>query len=186
MNGQVDHYTIKDKVAVVGIGETAYYKRGAAPVSEFALACEAVIRAAEDAGLDVAAIDGFASYSNDRNDPVRLASALGVRRITFSNMFWGGGGGGVCGAAGNAAAALVAGYARYVVVYRSLAQGQFGRFGQGRPATAISGTMAYSAPYGMMTPAQAIALRTRRFMHEHGITQDPLAAIALASYHHAQ
>ena len=28
-------YTIKDKVAIAGIGETAYYKRGGAPVSEF-------------------------------------------------------------------------------------------------------------------------------------------------------
>jgi len=28
-------YTIKDKVAIVGIGETAYYKRGGAPGSEF-------------------------------------------------------------------------------------------------------------------------------------------------------
>jgi hypothetical protein len=27
-------YTIKDKVAIVGIGETAYYKRGGAPVFE--------------------------------------------------------------------------------------------------------------------------------------------------------
>lgn len=35
-------------------------------------------------------------------------------------------------------------------------------------------------------PAQTIALRTRRFMREHGVTEDPLAAIALTSYHHAQ
>ncbi len=38
----------------------------------------------------------------------------------------------------------------------------------------------------MSTPAQWIALRTRRFMHEHRVTQDALAAIALACYHHAQ
>jgi acetyl-CoA acetyltransferase len=180
-----DH-TIKDKVAIVGIGETTYYKRGGAPVTEFQLACEAVMRAAEDAGIEVAEIDGWASYSNDRNVPVRLASALGVPNITFANMVWGGGGGGVCAAVGNAAAALVAGYARYVVVYRSLAQGQFHRFGQSGAARRLTGTMAYCAPYGLMTPAQTIALRTRRFMHEHQLSQDPLAAIALASYHHAQ
>ena len=115
MGEPVQEYTVKDKVAIVGIGETVYYKRGAAPVSEFALACEAVLKAAEDAGIAVADIDGFASYSNDRNDPVRLAAALGIPDIAFANMFWGGGGGGVCGAVGNGAAALVAGYARYVV-----------------------------------------------------------------------
>ena len=179
-------YTVKDKVAVVGIGETTYYKRGGSPVSEFVLACEAILKAADDAGIDVKDIDGFASYSNDRSDPVRLADALGIRDVAFTNMFWGGGGGGVCGAVGNAAAALVAGYAKYVVAYRSLAQGQFGRFGQSHAGGAVSGATAYVAPYGVMSPAQQIAFRTQRFMHEHGVTQDALAAIALASYAHAQ
>ena len=179
-------HTVKDKVAIVGIGETTYYKRGGSPVSEFVLACEAILKAAADAGIDVHDIDGFASYSNDRNDPVRVASALGIREIAFSNMFWGGGGGGCAGVIGNAAAGLVAGYAKYVVAYRSLAQGQFGRFGQSRATGPVSGPMAYVAPYGVMSPAQQIAFRTQRFMHEHGVNQDPLAAISLASYAHAQ
>jgi acetyl-CoA acetyltransferase len=181
-----DENTLRDKVAIVGVGETAYYKRGGAPVSEFALALQAILAAAEDAGLPVTALDGFASYSNDRNEPLRVAAALGIPAISFANMVWGGGGGGVCAAVGNAGAALVAGQATYVVVYRSLAQGQFFRFGQSGQAKTISGGMAYCAPYGVSTPAQQIALRTRRFMHEHGIGQDPLAAIALASYYHAQ
>ena len=179
-------YTVKDQVAIVGIGETTYYKRGTSPVPEFVLACEAILKAADDAGIDVHEIDGFASYSNDRNDPVRIGNALGVRDMAFTNMFWGGGGGGVCGAVGNAAAALVAGYAKYVVAYRALAQGQFGRFGQSHATGAVTGAAAYVNPYGLMTPAQQIALRTQRFMHEHGVTQDALAAISLASYSHAQ
>lgn len=179
-------YSVNRKVAIVGIGETRYYKRGASPVSEFRLACEAILKAAADAGIDVRDIDGFASYSNDRNDPTRLAAALGCHEISYSNMFWGGGGGGCAGAVGNAAAALVAGYSKYVVAYRSLAQGQFGRFGQARPAATAEAPMAYNAPYGLFTPAQYIALRTRRFMDEHGVSQEPMAAIALASYAHAQ
>lgn len=182
----MDEFTIKDKVAVAGIGETAYYKRGGAPVSEFQLVLEAILRAADDAGLDVEQIDGFASYSNDRNDPNRLATALGLPELRFSNMFWGGGGGGGAGAVGNAAAAIVAGYADYVVVYRGLAQGQFGRFGQGSQAGAVSYPMSYTVPYGLMSPAQTFAMRVRRFMHDHGLSQEPLAAIAMASYHHAQ
>ncbi len=178
--------TIRDRAAIAGIGETRYYKRGAAPVSEFALACEAVLRAADDAGLAVEQIDGFASYSNDRNDPVRLAAALGIPELRYTGMVWGGGGGGICAAVMNAAAAVAAGYANYVVVFRALAQGQFRRFGQGMQARASSGVMAYSAPYGLLSPAQVIALRTRRFMHEHGVTENALAGIALASYHHAQ
>ncbi len=182
----MEEFTIKDKVAVVGVGETTYYKRGGAPESEFQLALKAIMRAADDAGIDATEIDGIASYSNDRNDSVRVATALGLPELRFSNMFWGGGGGGGSGAIGNAAAAIVAGFAKCVVVYRALAQGQFMRFGQAPALKTIAGPWAYTWPYGMSTPAQWIALRTRRFMHEHRVTQDALAAIALACYHHAQ
>ncbi|MGI8927569.1 MAG: thiolase C-terminal domain-containing protein [Tepidiformaceae bacterium] len=144
-------------------------------------------KAAEDAGIHLREIDGFASYSMDRNDPTRLAAALGCNEIAFSNMVWGGGGGGCAAAVGNAAAAIVAGYAKYAVAYRGLAQGQFGRFGQARSSGGyLPAPMSYTAPYGLFSPAQHIALRTRTFMHQYGISQDPLAAIALASYAHAQ
>lgn len=178
--------TIKGKVAIAGIAETAYYKRGAADRSEFQLTVEAILAAAEDAGLDVREIDGFASYSNDRNDPPRLAAAFGSKDLSFSNMFWGGGGGGGSGAVANAAAALVAGYSKYVVVYRGLAQGQFGRFGQGSQASTVSGGPAFTQPYGLMSPAQTFAMRVRRFMHDHNISHAPQRAIAMASYYHAQ
>ena len=45
--------TISRRVAVVGIGETAYYRHGQSPVPEFLLAIEAIEKAAADAGLDV-------------------------------------------------------------------------------------------------------------------------------------
>jgi acetyl-CoA acetyltransferase len=184
--GDAEARSIRGKVAIAGIGETRYYKRGAAEDPEFKLTLQAIISAAEDAGIDPRDIDGFASYSNDRNDPARLATALGNRHFAFSNMFWGGGGGGGSGAVGNAAAAIAAGYADCVVVYRGLAQGQFGRFGQGTGARTVSGGMAFTAPYGLMSPAQMFAMRTRRFMHDHGVGQDALRAIAMASYRHAQ
>ena len=173
--------TINGKVAIAGIAETAYYKRGAADRSEFQLTVESILAAAEDAGLDVREIDGFASYSMDRNDPPRIATALGSKDLSFSNMFWGGGGGGGSGAVANAAAALVAGYSKYVVVYRGLAQGQFGRFGQGSQAKTVSGGPAFTQPYGLMSPAQTFAMRVRRFMHDHHISHEPQKAIAMAS-----
>ncbi|MGE0679946.1 MAG: acetyl-CoA acetyltransferase [Candidatus Binatia bacterium] len=179
-------YSIKDKVAIVGIGETKYYKAGQAPISEFQLALEAIQKAVADAGLRIEDIDGFASYSDDRNDPTRLAGALGIPQIQFSNMHWGGGGGGMAGAVGNAAAAIVAGYAKHVVAFRALAQGQFGRFGQGHAGARVRGAAAYTAPYGLMSPAQMFAMRTQRFMYEHHISQEALCAISLASYKHAQ
>jgi acetyl-CoA acetyltransferase len=178
--------TLRGKVVVAGIGETTYYKHGKSPHPEVALALMAILRACEDAGIDPREIDGFASYSNDRNDPSRLAAALGLPELRFSNMQWGGGGGGGAAAVGNAAAAVATGMADCVVVFRALAQGQFARFGRGGEVATVSGEQAFTFPYGLISPAQRFAMRVMRFMHEHGVRQEALRAIALASYHHAQ
>ncbi len=178
--------TLRGAVAVVGIGETEYYKRGQAPEAELVLTLRAILRAAEDAGIDPREIDGFASYSNDRNEPSRLAAALGLPELRFSNMQWGGGGGGGSAAVANAAAAIHAGLADCVVVYRGLAQGQFGRFGAGQRRPTLSGDAALWYPYGLMSPAQMFAMRANRLMYEHGIGHETFRAISLASYHHAQ
>ena len=178
--------TIRGQVAIAGIGETTYYRHGKAPDPEFKLALMAILRACEDAGLDPRQIDGFASYSNDRNDPSRLAAALGLPELRFSNMQWGGGGGGGSAAVANAAAAVAAGFADCVVVFRALAQGQFARFGQGPRVPTVSGDPAFTTPYGVMSPGQRYAMRAMRFMHEHKVERSTLRAIAMASYHHAQ
>ena len=178
--------TLRGRVAVVGIGETAYYKHGRSPDAEFKLALKAVLAACADAGLDPRRIDGFASYSNDRNDPSRLAAALGIAQLRSATMQWGGGGGGCCAAVANGAAAIAAGLAECVVVYRALAQGEYGRFGQASNAATISGDMAYQMPYGVLAPPQKFAMKYTRFMHQYGIGPDAQRAIALASYHHAQ
>ena len=178
--------TIRGRVAIAGVGETTYYKHGQAPESEVKLALRAILSACEDAGIAPREVDGFASYSNDRNDPSRLAAALGLPELRFSNMQWGGGGGGGSAAVGNAAAAIAAGYADCVVVFRALAQGQFQRFGAAPPAATAVGEAALTFPYGLISPAQRFAMRFMRFMHEHEITADSQRAIALASYHHAQ
>jgi acetyl-CoA acetyltransferase len=178
--------SLRRRVAVVGIGESAYYRHGKSPDSEFKLALKAILAACKDAGINPADIDGFASFSDDRNDASRLAAALGIRRLRSATMQWGGGGGGCCAAVANGAAAIEAGMADCVVVFRSLAQGQFGRFGQTTGIQTISGEKAYLMPYGVLAPPQRFAMRVRRFMHDHAIEQDAMRAIALASYHHAQ
>ena len=178
--------TLRGKVAVAGVGETDYYKRGQSPDAEFKLALKAIVSACENAGIPVEDVDGFASYSNDRSDPSHLAAALGCKELRFANMQWGGGGGGGSAAVGNAAAAIISGMADCVVVFRALAQGQFGRFGQGPRRNVIAGDMAHTVPYGLMSPAQMFAMKVQRFMFDHGVEQNALRAISLASYEHAQ
>ena len=178
--------TLRGRVAVVGIGETPYYKHGQSPDAEFKLALKAILAACADAGLDPRQIDGFASYSDDRSEATRLAAALGLPRLRTATMQWGGGGGGCCAAVANGAAAIATGQADCVVVFRSLAQGQYGRFGQTTGVNTASGEKAYLMPYGVLSPPQRFAMRVQRYMHEHGVRQEALRAIALASYHHAQ
>jgi acetyl-CoA acetyltransferase len=178
--------TLRGRVAIVGIGETSYYKHGQSPDSEFKLVLKAVLAACQDARLDPRDIDGFASYSNDRSDPSRIAAAIGIKQLRSTTMQWGGGGGGCCAAVANGAAAIAAGLSECVVVFRGLAQGQYGRFGQAAGNETISGEMAYQMPYGVLAPPQKFAMKARRFMHEYGVRQEALRAIALASYHHAQ
>ena len=161
--------TLRGRVAVVGIGETQYYRHGASPDPEFKLALKAILAACNDAGLDPREIDGFSSYSDDRSEASRLAAALGTRRLRTATMQWGGGGGGCCAAVANAAASIVAGLADCVVVFRSLAQGQYGRFGQTGCISTISGERAYLMPYGVLAPPQRFAMRVQRYMHEHGV-----------------
>jgi len=181
-----DHRTLRGRVCVAGVAETEYYKRGRSPDAEFKLALEAIVLACADAGISPRELDGFCSYSNDRSDPSRLAAALDIPELRLAVMQWGGGGGGGSGALANAAAAIATGQAECVVVFRALAQGQFGRFGQGPRRDHIAGEAAHTVPYGLMSPAQMFAMKVNRFMHDHGVDQDALRAISLASYHHAQ
>jgi acetyl-CoA acetyltransferase len=174
------------KSAICGIGETTYYERGKSPHTEFQLACIAIRKAVADAGLELADVDGFVSYSDSRNGPTRLARALGLRELRWAATTWPGGGNSVAAAVQLADAAVVAGYARHVVVFRALSQGQFGRFGQAGGGAYIGGAFAWNGIYGLLTPAQQCALRTARFMHDHGVSQEALCDIALACYANAQ
>ena len=178
--------TLRGKVAVAGVAETEYYKWGRSPDPEFKLAIQAILKACENAGVDPRDVDGFSSYSNDRSDASRMSAALGCKQLSFASMQWGGGGGGGSGAVANAAAAIATGQAECVVVFRALAQGQFGRFGQGSRSKVVSGPAAHTLPYGLMSAAHQFAMKVNRYMHDHGVRQEALRAISLAAYHHAQ
>ncbi|MBI3953043.1 MAG: acetyl-CoA acetyltransferase [Chloroflexi bacterium] len=179
-------WSMRDKTCIVGIGETEYTPWGQQRRSEFQLACEATLKACEDAGLPVEQVDGICGYSDDRNNGCRIATALGIPQLRFNNMFWGGGGGGAAGNVGNAMMAVYSGMANYVIAFRALAQGQFSRFGQSGAGPRVQGDGAHSAPFALMNPVHNYALQTRRHMHEYGTTEDHLCNISLASYKHAQ
>ncbi len=179
-------WELRDKTCIVGVGETEYTRWGKATKSELTLALEAVVNAVENSGVPMEEIDGFCSYASERQEPLTLATHLGVKQLRFSSLYWGGGGGGICGGVLHAMMAVHSGVANYVVVYRSLAQGQFGRFGQAKGPPVATAYGSFTSPWGLLTPPQMYAVRTRRHMALYGTTSKQLGAVAVASYKHAQ
>src|SRR5262250_1603848 len=106
---------MKDTAAIVGIAESEYTKWGKlARCTEYQLALETILRAVEDAGLSIDDVDGFASFSSDRNEFCFAATDLGVPEVRYAGMTWIVGGGGACAAIADAARAIATGTARCV------------------------------------------------------------------------
>lgn len=190
------------RAQIVGVGESKYTRWGKiGDVTEHALACQAIQRAVADAGLSMDDVDGLASFAEDRNEAVFIAAELGLPALRFGNMVWMPGGGGGCAAVANAAMAVETGQAEVVVVYRSLCQGQFFRFGSPAKDTPAAGganpptvkqadslmvaSIGFVMPYGMLMAAAAYALPTRRHMHLYGTTGDQLGMLAVTFREHA-
>src|SRR5262249_11762338 len=144
--------------------------------------------AVADAGLEPSDIDGISSFSNDRNEAVLVAAALGLPRLRFAEMSWIPGGGGACAAIGNAAMAIASGTADCVVVFRAIAMGQFRRFGRalavdsGKPWDA---ELSFALPFGLSNATIGMAMLVRRHMHLYGTTTRQLGAVAVAQRRHA-
>lgn len=173
---------LRGATAVVGIGQTPYYKRGSSPDPEIKLTLRAIVAACEDAGISPRDIDGFISYASERNDAQKLMPALGTREVRFASLAWIHGGG-IPGALSIAASAIVAGQAETVVVYRSMAEAGSQRL---RVNVAQGDTAAQYLVNGLDSPAQILALRSQRLLEAHGVPRSTMKAMAQASYYHAR
>ena len=166
--------------AVAGIG-MHQYKRGTAPMPEQGVLVEAILAACADAGFDPAEVDGFVSYGDDKNEPVRLMPALGTRELKWSAVVWGGGGGGVAGAFGLAAAAILSGQASAVIIFRALVEGSSGRLSAAVMAHHLNDHMLAA---GIVAPAQVCAIRANRMYEHHGVPTSVAEELVRASYYH--
>lgn len=167
-------------VAVAGVGYRQY-RRGTAPLPERGILVQTIVDACADAGFDPAEIDGFVSYGDDKNEPVRLMPDLGTRNLSWSAQVWGGGGGGVAGAFGLAAAAILTGQASAVVVFRALVEGNSGRLSAAVMAHHLNDHMVGA---GLVAPAQLCAMRAQRMFEHYGVPQSVCEELVRASYHH--
>jgi acetyl-CoA acetyltransferase len=166
--------------AVVGLG-VRQYKRGAAPLPEQGVLVGAIIDACEDAGLDPAEIDGFVSYGDDKNEPVRLMSDLGTRELAWSAQVFGGGGGGLAAAFGLAAAAIISGQAKTVAVFRALVQDSSGRLSGAVMAHHLND---HIMGVGNIAPAVECAMRAQRMLEHHHVPRQCMEDLVRAAYYH--
>jgi acetyl-CoA acetyltransferase len=174
--------TLRGAVAIVGIGQTAYYKRASSPYPEVKLCLQAIVAACEDAGMDPRDIDGFISYASERSEAQKLMPALGTREVRFASLAWIHGGG-IPGALSIAAGAILTGQADAVVVYRSMAESSHQRL---RVAVAQSDTAAQYLVNGLEAPAQILALRAQRLLEADGVPRATMKVMAQVAYHHAR
>ena len=188
---------------VVGVGETRYAKWGGiTDASEYQLATQAVLAAIADAGMTPDDVDGLASFAEDRNEATFMAADLGLPELRYASLSWLPGGGGACAAVANAAMAVESGAAEAVVVYRSLCQGQFRRFGRGpgniaaragpprvphvrRATSLLEANVAFTMPFGVFGPPIAYSMVLRRHMHRFGTTAEQMGHVAVTMRAHA-
>ena len=170
---------MRDRTAIVGLGATPYYKRGAsAPQTLEELVGKAILAATTDAGLQVRDIDGFAYFAGGFDTPL-LTETLGIPEVRFSATLTGTGGGSA-GSIGLAAAAIMSGQAEVVVCVGANQQGaqRFGAITAAYPATPEN---AFFSASGLVGPGHMFALLARRHMHLYGTSREDFAEVALST-----
>ncbi len=175
------------RAAIAGIGQTEFSKDSGR--SELRLACEAVLAALADAGLEPADVDGYCNFSIDNNPSIEINRAIGGGELRFFSCIHYGGGA-ACGTVHQAAMAVATGVADVVVCYRAMNERSMQRFGAGvqdRPPTPTteSAHFGWYAPYGLLTPASWVAMSARRYMEEYGATSADFGRVSVACRKHA-
>lgn len=173
---------IKDRTAIVGIGQTAFGK--GLEDSELSLACQAISLALDDCQIAPAEVDGLVSYTMEPGREVDVARNVGLGNITFFSQVGYGGGAG-CGAVTHAAMAVATGQAQVVVAWRARKRAAKSSRPWANVPQRLDDHWQWSRPWGLLRPVDEIAMLTRRYMHEYGATRDHLANVALAFRKHA-
>jgi acetyl-CoA acetyltransferase len=174
---------LSPRTAIVGIGQTAFSKH--LEETEEELAVTAVLAALEDAGIDAGEVDALASFTMESTEEVTLAKNLGFGDISFFSKIGYGGGGG-CGTIGHLSLAIERGLSTVGVAWRSRKRGSGGRpWAAGSTGLRIPGSEQVTAatwarPFGLLRPADEIAMLTRRYMHETGARREHLAEVAMS------
>ncbi|MDA0366647.1 MAG: thiolase [Chloroflexi bacterium] len=174
---------LKDKYAIVGVGETEYSRNSGRTTR--ALGMEAIRNAMRDAGLEPCEFDAMLSYhGNDSTDSLTIAGDLGIRLNFY--MDCSGGGSSTEALIGLATGAIEAGMCETVVVFRAMNGYTEARIGgTGRQVPVYTGGALYQGIYGVNSAAQMFAAAFMRHMFEHGTTSEQIANVKAVHSRHA-
>ncbi|MBY8823587.1 thiolase C-terminal domain-containing protein [Sphingomonas colocasiae] len=168
---------LKDRTAIVGIGQTRFAKM--LPETELQLACIAIRAALDDAGIAPDEVDALGCFTQETTPEFEIARNLGFGELHFFSQV-AHGGGAICGAIGQVCAAIALGIARVGVVWRSRKRGDPSKRQWAGVQPRIDDHWKWSRPHGLSRPADEVAMLMRRYMHDHGATREDLAGVALA------
>ncbi len=176
-----DEYNIRDKTAIVGVGNSAFARR-TPDVSPLSLVLDAFRMALDDAGLRREQIDGLLINIGTPMgvDYDQTAEALGLD-IRFADQTWTHGRqlGTVLA---HGAMASYFGLADYVACVCGLnwsRAGAVGAPGQNQDDREIGGAHYENPPYGVSSPGGAYALAAQRYFDRYGATSADLAEVCV-------
>lgn len=163
--------------SIVGVGYTPLTRAsGKTPLQLAVAACRA---AAEDAGQDIAKIDGVIVFGlNDSTTANAVATELRLINPRWTVDLTGGGHA-ACAVVGHAAAAVNFGLAETLLIVRA-ANGRSGRRmgGVGEEVQA-GGSSQYLASVGLLTYPQQMAMWARRYIELYGPKAEAYGAVAI-------
>ena len=167
---------LKDKTAIVGIGQTEFSK--SIDSTELNLACEAIKNALDDAGIHPNQVDALGSFTYEETPEFEIARNLGFGNLTYwSQAPYGGGAS--CAAIGHVAIAIAAGIASVGVVWRSRKRGDPSSRMWSHTEEKIFDHWKWSRPSGLVRPVDESSMLMRRYMHDYGYTREDLANVSI-------
>ena len=182
------------QVAVTGIGQSEI-SRGS-ELSALRLTVDACKAAVQDAGLSLKDIDGVVTYPGTGDGgagfaPVgvhdlRLALGLELSWYCAPSME----SPGQMSALFAAIHSIVSKAARHVLVFRTTAEASARKRARNAMAWGganerVSGMWQWAVPFGSHSPAPWYAMYATRYMHDHGLTEAQLGAVAVHARHMA-
>jgi len=178
---------IDGRYAIAGVGMSARSTNsGKTPLR---MALEASRAALDDAGMRPTDIDCVLSYhENDSCSSHWLATYLGTRASYYNDIHGGGGSTEVLIA--EAVGLIEAGIAKTCLLFRSMNGRSGKRMGGGQTSGGVkvygSPGSGFLVPYGVSTPGERYGFLAVRHMHETGLTEHDMGAVAVTINENAQ